>query len=158
MVLVIVALLSAMVVMRWSGVQHRAVTESAIDKLTFLDQHMRSFARMQRTVCALSFEINKNRVRKIYHAKDNKNPAWEGLGRGVEIDEIRTTGKRRRSKLEDVLYGPDGTSVTYVVHLTCPGNKQIWILFVGVTGQMTRLETEREADAALALINPATRI
>ncbi len=156
--LVLVALLSAIVVMRWSSVQHRAVIESAVSKLSFLDQHMRSFARMQRKQCALSFKINENRVRKLYHAKDNTNPAWETLGRSILVKEMQTTEKHQQQKSREVLYGPDGTSSTYVVHLTCPGNKKLWLVFAGVTGEMTRLETEREADAALAVTSPTKRL
>ncbi|MCA9232786.1 MAG: prepilin-type N-terminal cleavage/methylation domain-containing protein [Planctomycetales bacterium] len=151
-VLVLVALLAAVIVVRWSSVQQRAVTASAISQLQFLDQHLRSYARLQRTACGLSFDLRNHRVRKLYHAQDRNNPAWEKLGRGVHLDSLRTTVPQQNSR-DEIVFAPDGTSPTYIVQLTCPGNQQLWLLCAGSSGQFTQFPTEREADAALALVS-----
>lgn len=158
MVLVIVALLAVVVVVSWSGVHHKAIAESAVGRLKFLDQHMRSFARTHHTECRLSFEIGTGRIRKLYHEGDNENPAWESLGRGIRIAELQTTSEQQRGRRVDIPLRRDGTSPTYGVHLMGPGDREYWLVFAGVTGQVTRLKTEREYHAALETVSSDERL
>lgn len=157
-VLVLVALVAVMVVMRWSGVQHKAVTEAAVDRLEFLDQHLRRYARTHRTECRLSFELEKSRVRKLYQTSDRKNPAWETLGRGISIAKLQTTGSRQQGQPIEITFNRDGTSPTYVVQLQGPEKQPLWLVFAGVTGQVTRFQSQREADAALEITKIAKRL
>ena len=156
-VLVLVAFVAAVVVVSWSGVHHGAVAEAAVGRLKFLDQHLRAYARTHRTECRLSFELDTARVRKLYHAKDNKNPSWESLGRGVRVEDLQSTSDETRGRRVDIPLRRDGTSPTYGVHLVGPGERELWLVFAGVSGQVTALETEREFHAALKTVSPARR-
>lgn len=158
MVLVLVAFVAAVVVVSWSGVHHEAVVKSAVGRLKFLDQHMRSYARTHRTECQLSFEIGTGRIRKLYHSKDNQNPAWETLGRGISVEALQTTSEQQRGRRIDIPLRRDGTSPTYGIHLLGPGGRELWLMFAGVTGQVTALETEREFHAALETTTATRRL
>lgn len=157
-VMVIVALVTASVIVSWSGVAQDAAQESAVSRLQSLDLHMRSFARGHRDECALSFEINSGQLRKHYHIEENKNPAGESLGRGILITDLQSTSGRRQGGRIEVLFRRDGTSPTYGMCLSGPGNRKAWLLFAGMSGQVTRLKSEKEFDAALKALSSEPRL
>ena len=157
-VLVIVAFVAAVVVVSWSGVHHEAIVESAVGRLRFLDQHMRSYARTHHTECQLSFEIGTSRIRKLYHTRNNENPAWETLGQGIRIKELQAISEQQRGRRIDILMRRDGTSTTYGIHLVGSGERELWLVFAGVSGQVTALKTEREFHAALETVSAARRL
>jgi type II secretory pathway pseudopilin PulG len=157
-VLVIVAFIAASVVVSWSGIHYNAVQESAVSRIEALDQHMRTYARTHRTECALSFEIDTGRVRKLYHSRENQNPARETLGRGMRIEDLQATFERQQSRRIDVTFRQDGTSPTYGIRLAGPGEREKWLVFAGMSGQVTRLNSEREFHAALKSVISERRL
>lgn len=146
-VVVIVALISAAVAVQWSGVHHKAVRSSAVARLESLDQHLRSFARTNRTGCQLSVEIGSSKIRKSYHERRGTNPSPESLGRGIRIARIESTVDISTAKQVLIPFWPDGSSASYGIELTGPGSSKQWLVFAGISGQLTQLETEGDFDA-----------
>lgn len=145
--MVVVALVSAVVAMTWSGVHHAAVHNAAIERLRSLDQHMRTHARTHRYVCALSFELGSSKVQKLYHNQAVKNPPPDFIGRSVRLSGIESVIVDATGKQVDVSYGSDGSSPTFAVELSGPGDITTWLLFAGISGQMTQWEKASDLDA-----------
>ena len=153
-ILVLIALVSATVVMRWSGVQQKATLESAVRQLEFSDASLRRYARSHGTLCSLAFDLKENRLRKQFFKESQKNPPWETLGRGIQIKQIQTTGQSARKNRVELAFQRDGTTATYGIELLGPRDQKIWLVVAGVTGQVTRLKTKREYEDALQIVSP----
>ena len=155
-VLVLLALVSATAIMRWSASLHRAVSASAIQQLEHIDQQIRTFARSHHRACSLEFKLGQSRVRKHYRLNQKKDPAWVSLGPNVKIKRVVLANSKRTS-LKEVNFSPAGISPSYGILVLGPGKqKPVWLVFAGISGQMTRLESETQFNAALRLESKKT--
>jgi hypothetical protein len=143
-----------MVAMRWSSLCHNAVAQSAVDRLQFLDQHLRQFARSRGDVCILLVDRQKARLRKSYDADERGGQHWESIGAGVKIAELRIGNEKTTSSEQTISFDAVGCSPTYGLHLKGPGTHEAWLVFAGVSGQMTKLDTEAAWNATLRLLEP----
>lgn len=153
-ILVLIALVSATVTMRWSGVGQKATLESAVRQLEFSDAYLRRYARSHGILCSLAFDLRKNRLRKQFFKESQKNPPWEALGRGVQIGQIQTTGQSAQKSRIELTYQCDGTSATYGIELLGPYGQKVWLVVAGVSGQITRLKSQKEYQDALQIVSP----
>jgi len=153
-VLVVLALITAVVSMRWSSLHHNAVAESAVKRLQFIDQHLRQFARSRGAVCELVVELSNHRVRKQYGGASEDSSGWESLGTGVRVAGIRVGSDTPTNSEVALQFDATGQSPTYGLHLNGPGKREAWLVFAGVSGQMTRLDTETAWNATFELLAP----
>lgn len=154
MVIVILALLAAVVATRWSGVHHRAVAESTRNQLQFVDQHLRQFARSRNRPCVLAFDVEKSRIGKQLALDDEDQLQWESLGTGVRVASMRVGVDKPTSRRIEIPVDAIGQTPTYGLHLVGPGKRETWLLFAGVSGQMSELKDQRTWNAAFELIQP----
>jgi type II secretory pathway pseudopilin PulG len=153
-VVVVLALIAAIVATRWSSLHHRAVGESAIGRLEFVDQHLRQFARSRGQGCELAFDLDRHRIRKRYRDDESESPAWETLGTGVELRSIRIGGEKPTNRTVEVRFDVNGQSPAYGLHLVGPGERDSWLVFAGVSGQMTQCASEAAWNGAFELLQP----
>jgi hypothetical protein len=153
-VVVVMALVSAVVILRWSGVHHAAIAESTLNRLETVDQHLRHFARSRGRTCVLEFDAERRRFRKQYNLVDGAGPAWESLGRVIRIEEMRIGGEKPRRAAVVIPFDAIGASPTYGLHIVGPGKREEWLVFAGVSGEMTQFESERQWNAAFELLTP----
>lgn len=153
-VVVILAFLAAVVATRWSGVHHVAVAESTRGKLQFADQHLRQFARSRHRPCLLTFDLEKSQVGKQRSVEESDGPQWESLGTGVRIDAMRVGIEKPSGRRAEISVDVNGQTPTYGLHLVGPGKRETWLLFAGVSGQMTELKDQRAWNAAFELLTP----
>lgn len=153
-VVVILAFLAAVVATRWSGVHHVAVAESTRGKLQFADQHLRQFARSRHRPCLLLFDLEKSQIGKQRSIEESDGPQWESLGTGVRIDAMRVGIEKPSGRRAEISVDVNGQTPTYGLHLIGPGKHETWLLFAGVSGQMTELKDQRAWNAAFELLTP----
>ena len=139
-VLLLVALVSAMVVVRWSGLHRGPAMESAVSQLEFLDAHMRRYAQMRRQQCSMSIDLSSNLVRKQYHAASNKNPRWESLGANIRILDVDGPSVFKQGNKVEIVYQADGSTRSFGLELSGPGEQRAYLLVAGVSGQVTRFD------------------
>lgn len=151
-VVLILALISATVVFRSSGVQRQAVAAAAISRLELLDQHMRHFARSRGRPCALELDPERGRFRKVYDLAADEGSGWESLG--LDLAEVRLGDEKASHKRVNVTFDAGGMSATYGFRLEGTGPQDVWLIFAGVSGEMIRLDSERDFNAAFALFAP----
>jgi prepilin-type N-terminal cleavage/methylation domain-containing protein len=153
-VIVILALLAAVVATRWSGVHHQAVAESMRNQLQFVDQHLRQFARSRNRPCVLAFDVEKSRVGKQLSLDEDDQLQWESLGTGVRVESIRVGVDKPTSRRIEIPVDAIGQTPTYGLYLVGPGKRETWLLFAGVSGQMSELKDQRTWNAAFELLQP----
>lgn len=153
-VIVVLALLAAVVATRWSGVHHEAVVASAFGKLQFVDQHLRQFARSRQAPCLLAFDLEQGRLGKQHAAEGDHDLQWESLGTGMKIDAVRVGGEKPSSRHVEIPVDVRGQTPTYGLHVVGPGKRETWLLFAGLSGQMTEFENARSWNAAFELMAP----
>lgn len=154
MVIVILALLAAVVATRWSGVHHRAVAASTQNQLQFVDQHLRQFARSRNRPCLLAFDVGTCRIGKQLTPVDQGQLQWESLGTGVRVESVRVGLEKPTSRRVEIPIDAIGRTPTYGLHVVGPGKRETWLLFAGVSGQMSELKDQRTWNAAFELLQP----
>jgi prepilin-type N-terminal cleavage/methylation domain-containing protein len=153
-VLVIVSLVATSVVLSSTGMWRQASMEATISRLESLDQHMRSYARSRGKSCELEFDTFEDQVRKVYQPEQRLDQPAIFLGRGFQLERVRMPGSSSARRKLNVRFHANGTSLTYALGFKSADNETQWLLFAGVSGQLTRLNSERDLDAAFNLISP----
>jgi prepilin-type N-terminal cleavage/methylation domain-containing protein len=153
-VLVIISLVAASVVLSSTGMWRQASMEATITRLESLDQHMRSYARSRGKSCELEFDTFEDHVRKVYKLNQRTDQPAIFLGRGFQLERIRMPGSSSIRRKQNVRFHANGTSLTYALGFRSVDNETQWLLFAGISGQLTRLNSERDLNAAFSLISP----
>lgn len=153
-VAVVLALLAAVVAMRWSGVHHGAVAESARTKLQFADQHLRQFARSRRRPATLAFDLQRHRLGKRRSPDESDAMPWESLGTGIRIEAVRVGVEKPTRRQIEIPVDANGQTPTYGIHLQGPGQREAWYVVAGVSGQLTELPNERSFHETFELLAP----
>ncbi len=151
-VLVLVAMIAAMVTVRWSGFQNGPALEAAVNNVEFIDAHMRRYASAHGRTCGLEIDLKNHRLAKQYHDDDHDNPRSEKIGSNVRVKQVDCQTERSRGATFQLTYYPDGTTPTYGLQLAGPGKKEAYLLFAGMSGQMTRFSTLSEYENAMSLL------
>ena len=77
------------------------------------------------------------------------------LAHAIRVARFVSTTRDKTAGRLAVRYAPDGTTETFAVQLKPPTQTPVWLLFAGVTGQMTSLEDARDAQDTLQAIRRA---
>ena len=143
-VLVIISFVAAMVTVRWSGLFRKPMMTNAVERLEFIDSHMRMYALRHRRPCGLAIDLRNNRIQKRYHSRDSQNPRWESLGRKIAIDELTGTAIAS-GNVALVTYRSDGSSASYGVRLS-GGGQDVFLMVAGLSGQVTQYDRKADFD------------
>ena len=150
-VLVIIGLITAMAGLRLSGTAQAARFEWAIERFTATDNLMRTHAAASGRAAQLRFQLGTDRLDRQFETRPAKTSSVE-LGQNVEITRFLSATRDVETGEVSIDYSPYGSSQTYAVELKGPGNLAAWMLYAGVTGQMTRFKEERDAGRILQAI------
>lgn len=141
-VIVILGLLATAVLFRLSSLTNRARFQGALGHVTDLEALVRQDARQHGRANRLEWELGTNRVT----SQRGTVSRTETLGADVLIRRIMTPQQNRSVGRAVIDYTTMGTSPTYAVELVSSPTSAtaVWLLFVGTTGIVQPLETERE--------------
>ncbi len=142
-VVAIIGLVVATAVLKYSGVASAARLEWAIGQLATMDSVLRNHAFQHAQPCRMELDLNTGRVRRLVGEKSAQLLPLE-LGGNLQVVRVISEARNVSNGEFIVEYGADGTSETYAVELRSPGGESLWLFFAGRTGQMTRLEEERD--------------
>jgi len=147
-VVVIAGLISVTAVMQFSGVVRRAKLQWAVDRLSALEASVRNHSGQHDRSETLSFDVGSGRIERL----DEEQTHVVELGQGVAVRRFLSATRSTTAGSSAVEYPPSGHSETYAVRLATASGESAWLLFAGLSGQMTRLENEQHADDILQLI------
>jgi prepilin-type N-terminal cleavage/methylation domain-containing protein len=144
----------------------RSSRESAVGQLAYADRMARLRARRLGQEYVLRFDLDQQTVRR-YEKRDGVT-VRPGHGLNVpvrcRIDRVRTTGLagegvpgesaqpgQHASGTVDIVYSRDGRSATYALRLVAR-DKAVWVVFSGLTGQVTLRDHEDQIDNLFTLL------
>lgn len=146
-VMLIVGLLAGGVALRGSALTQRARFEWAISRVEQVDAALRSHARNHAQSTALEFELRTDRITPTYDPQSVRTTAGS-LGSHIVVRRFLNASRDATAGRAAVTYSSQGTSPTYAVELVGSGTGRppVWLVFVGATGWVERLQEERDAN------------
>jgi len=160
-VVLLLGLLAGSVAYAMTGELRRGTREEAVDVIRYMDHMTRLTADRFGRPCALRFELDKRRLRRVIDpaGRSAETLSTRRLPRPFRIDRLvaATVDDQRRGKptltkvrgwehgRADVNVGVDGRGPTYALRLTGDARDE-WLVFAGLTGRMMRVEDERAVD------------
>ncbi len=150
-VLVIMALITAMASIRLSGTAQAAQLEWATERVESADGLMRTHASACGQPAHLQFELGTGRLGRRFGNRQEKTSIVE-LGQSLRVTRFLSATRDVETGEISVDYSPQGTSQTFAVELKGARDRSVWLLFAGITGQVTRMEEERDVSRMLQAI------
>ena len=153
-VLVLVGLISATAMLRYSSSTRRATFEWSLDRVVVADQVMRTHAMSTGQAGHLRFEIGGRRLERLVGPK-SASVSVVDLGERQGITRFLAAQRHVETGTVEVPYDPEGHSETFALEIEGPADQSAWILFAGLTGQTRRFGDRRDVERILELIRPA---
>ena len=152
-VLTLVALLTAVVVFKLRVPYRRARAGEVAERIAFTDGLMRSHARNFSKAARLVFELDRGSVH-VETGEHNRDShfAFE-IPPGVQLEEVWLAGKTTRRGRVVVESPSHGVTPSYAVRLSTRHGPDRWLLFAGLTGQVTHMENERDVQQVFAYLD-----
>jgi type II secretion system protein H len=153
-VLVISGIIAAIAMLRLDGSIQAAQFEWAAQRIATTDSMMRTHALNSGQPGTLSFELGTGEIRRSFGDRRGVESATE-LGGRVRIARFLSPSRDTETGEAPVKFSAYGTSDTYAVELTGPGNRTTWFLFAGVVGQATRMEESGDVRRIMRALRPS---
>jgi prepilin-type N-terminal cleavage/methylation domain-containing protein len=143
-VLAIIAIILGIVAVSLRAPYQRARLQEAVERMAFADRQMRSHARGHFHPCQLAIDLDRSAL-EIIDSRERDAPRRAfTLGGGIRIGHVVSgTGSVEQGDTH-IACSSNGLTETYAIRLQGAGRTQHWLLFAGVTGQMTEMNDEEE--------------
>ncbi len=152
-VITIIGLMAGMAALKLTGLTGNARFQQAVQRLRLLDADLRSRAVRFHQPCKLEFTIGESKILRSYGNED-KAASSVVLPGNVSITYARTPTRDVGNGRMTIHYSANGTSDSWAIQVTGPGQNTCWLLFAGLTGQITELERERDVEDILEAARP----
>ncbi len=145
----LLALLSSAAALTFSGQLKEAQTRDSLEQLRSFDETTRLFARRYGHAEKIVFDLTANTLSRRDGPDGAAVRAQVSWPTGFWVDEIRvgSAGAVRSGSTIDV--SASGISPSYAIRLRGPELDQ-WVLFAGLTGDMTKVPDEQTMATLLA--------
>lgn len=153
-VVAIIGLITATVTVRFSASVRRAKLEWAIGRMTTTESGLRNQTARHARGGRLSLELGTGQLRRSFRGREQATTTID-LGSGVELVSFLSKTRDVKSGRVVVDYSQQGTTETFAVEIETQGDDSTWLLFAGLTGQITRLEEERHVEQLLQTVRPS---
>lgn len=150
-VVAIIGLITATVIVRFSGSLRRARLEWAIGRFVATESGLRNQTARHARGGRLSLELGTRELRRAFGGRKQEATTID-LGSGVEVRTFLSKTRDVSSGQVVVDYTEQGTTETFAVEIETPGEESRWLVFAGLTGQITRLEEERDVEKLLEAV------
>jgi len=151
--LLLMALLAAAVAMSFSRPLQAARAREAISQIHFADTQARQAARQFSAPVRLVLDPSENSITR-YEGEHLR--ARAALPTGCRIQEVIVGRHATWEDHAEVWFSSSGLSRSYALHLTGPAFDQ-WVLFAGLSGQMTWVSDEQTLRSILDVAAPTRR-
>lgn len=144
-VVTIVSLVAGVVTVRLTGMTTKARWEWSLGELVQSDAMLRSLAKSRRTPLRCEIDLPSGTVRQ-FHRRGSSRPIEKTLANRIEIIRFLTAKQDVSAGKIEIHYTSAGASPTYALGVRPIGKEHppTWLVFIGATGMMERLEDERE--------------
>jgi prepilin-type N-terminal cleavage/methylation domain-containing protein len=152
-VVVIMALLTSAAAFSFSDALRAARFSEAQQLIRGLDASARLSARGSGAEVAIVFDLDEGKLSRREKGRDGPASYEAWLPASYKIDRVRVGNQISSEGEVAIVVSASGIGRTYAVRLAGPGSQR-WLLFAGLTGQITQVEVENESqlDAIFATI------
>ena len=148
-VITLLALVTAVVSVRFGGVAAKARLKLAADQIRLFDAQTRSLARRQGNALLMRIDPHARTVHRERAAGGEAVTPPLHLPRGVSIRDVLAEGHLASD--HGLLVGPLGRSTSYAVRLSAQQDTLIrWVIIAGVTGQARVVEGDDESRSIIS--------
>jgi prepilin-type N-terminal cleavage/methylation domain-containing protein len=139
-----------------SSLQSASAT-NAIDQIKYLDSTSRQRATRFNQPVEIIFDLTNSTLSRREGSKRNDESFTASLPRGYSIDQVNIAGNSIFNGQASIPCSPAGLTPSYALHLIGPNFDQ-WLLFAGLSGQLTVINDEQTVlDILAATRQPARR-
>jgi type II secretory pathway pseudopilin PulG len=149
----LVALLASAVALTFSKPLQAARAREAISQVQFTDAQARQAARQTNRPVRLVLDPESNTIARY---EDEQRQALATLPVGFRIAQVIVGRRASFDERADVRFSSSGLSRSYAIHLEGPAFDQ-WLLFAGLSGQMSWAADEQTIRSILDVASPAGR-
>jgi prepilin-type N-terminal cleavage/methylation domain-containing protein len=153
-VLVLIGLVSATAMLRFSGTTRRAQFEWSLERVKATDHLLRAHSITCGTPGHLEFVIGSGRLDRFFGAKRD-SPSAVDLGSRMRITGFLAPQRHVENGKVEIAYDPYGHSETFAIEVEGAGEQSAWLLFAGLTGETRRFEDRRDVEHILEVLRPA---
>jgi prepilin-type N-terminal cleavage/methylation domain-containing protein len=126
-----------------------ASSRDVVDQLRFLDSTSRQRAQRFAQPVEIIFDISESILSRRDDKRRTEDSFRTSLPRGYRIDQINISGRSSLDGEISITCSPNGHTPSYAIHLLGPDFDQ-WLLFAGLTGQLTIIKDEATVQDILA--------
>jgi prepilin-type N-terminal cleavage/methylation domain-containing protein len=126
-----------------------ASTTDAIEQIKYLDSTARHRAQRFNQPVEIIFDLTNSTLSRREASKRNDESFTTSLPSGFSIDQINIAGHSTFNGEASLNCSPTGLTPSYAIHLIGPNFDQ-WLLFAGLSGQMTLIQDEATVQDILA--------
>lgn len=161
-VIVLLSVIAGSVTLSLTGTHERRKREDVVGRIGHVDRQARQLAERMARPMVLTLDLRDQQLRYFHADKTNGSLSME-VPAPFEIDRVRVTGIDPRAYTAGTVEVPissRGRSATYAVRLRNDAeqggeNEHTWLIFAGLTGQMTWINDEKQLDNLLEALGRA---
>lgn len=148
-VVTVIGLIAATAALRLSSAAHRARLQHAIQRIETVDNRLRTRATDRGETTHLEFDLGTSQIRLEF--ANGADATSIDLG-DVKISRFVAPTRETSSGRIKLGYSSHGTSESFAIELSRGNDEPTWLLFAGLTGQMTRMEEERDVQEVFRIL------
>lgn len=149
-VLALIALVAAATIPRFGGLYAKSRMDTAVTQLATIDRKGRTVSQKQRLPAELRFDLTHNQVSIEWDAGEME--VVTSIGSSIRIDSLLSRRETKSRGQVAISIHEDGTTESYAICMKGPHRSQRWLFVAGISGQITKLDSRREAEAMLNAI------
>ena len=153
---VLLGIISTAAALTFRSSLQSASTTDAIEQIKYLDSSARQRAKRFNQPVELIFDVTNSSLSRREGSKRNDESFHASLPRGFSIDQINIAGQSTFNGEISLTCSPTGLTPSYALHLIGPNFDQ-WLLFAGLSGQMTVIKNEETVQDILAATRQSPR-
>jgi prepilin-type N-terminal cleavage/methylation domain-containing protein len=151
-VMALMAILAGSVALSLKTPYQAAKFENAVERVIFMDRELRDHAMRYAASAEMRIELGNSTI--ISCVEPNKRetvmPKFT-LGNGIQVEQVAFGKKRIDSGCAEIGFTEKGRSPTYAMRFSGGGKRQ-WLVFLGITGQVLRINDEKEFEATIQVM------
>jgi prepilin-type N-terminal cleavage/methylation domain-containing protein len=151
-VVVILGMLVGVASMNLRGHLNRIKMIQAVGLLEEADRFARSIARKEHLPLEMTFNRKSSTIRVRSAAGSASKPIsrlWK-LPTGITISKIRDAQGSNESHEKQIVISANGTSMMYAIGLVGTNRSATWLVMLGFSGQLVRMENDADVAAMFA--------
>lgn len=150
--LLILAIAAGAAALSLAGPRRGAETEDVLGELIHADRLARHAARRHGRAVELLFDLAAGRVERRWIDEPDEQSYRYELPEGFRVGGLILADRRIASSSASVVCSRAGRTATYALRIEGPGGRRRWVLFAGLTGEVTEIADERQLEEILGLL------